>query len=62
MMKIAVDIVIIIVGSLYLVVMAVEEFNRLLKKTKFRWPVAIIGLLSEIALLGGATYGLLRFI
>lgn len=36
MMKIAVDIVIIIVGSLYLVVMAVEEFNRLLKKTKFR--------------------------
>lgn len=62
MMKIAVDIVIIIVGSLYLVVMAVEEFNRLLKKTKFRWPLAIIVLLSEIALLGGATYGLLRFI
>ena len=59
MMKIAVDIVIIIVGSLYLVVMAVEEFNRLLKKTKFRWPLAIIVLLSEIALLGGATYGLL---
>lgn len=62
MMKIAVDIVIIIVGSLYLVVMAVEEFLRLLKKTEFRWPLAIIGLVSEIALLGGATYGLLHFI
>lgn len=61
MMKIAVDIVIIILGSFCLVVYAVEEFLRLLKKTEFRWPLAIIGLLSEAALLGGITYGLLRF-
>lgn len=61
MIKIAVDIVIIIGGSLYLVMLAVDEFLRLLKKTEFRWPLAIIGLLSEIALLGGATYGLLYF-
>lgn len=61
MMKIVVDIVIIIVGSFVLVVYAVEEFLRLMKKTDFRWPLAIIGLLSEIALLGGITYGLLHF-
>lgn len=61
MMKIAVDIVIIIVGSFVLVMYAVEEFLRLMKKTGFRWQLAIIGLLSEIALLGGITYGLLRF-
>ena len=61
MMKIAVDIVIIIVGSFVLVMYAVEEFLRLMKKTDFRWPLAIIGLLSEIALLGGVTYGLLHF-
>lgn len=62
MMKIVVDIVIIIAGSFVLVVYAVEEFLRLLKKTEFRWPLAIIGLLFEIALLGGLTYGLLHFI
>ena len=61
MMKIAVDIIIIIVGSFVLVMYAVEEFLRLMKKTDFRWPLAIIGLLSEIALLGGVTYGLLHF-
>lgn len=61
MMKIVVDIVIIIVGSFVLVMYAVEEFLRLMKKTDFRWPLAIIGLLSEIALLGGITYGLLHF-
>jgi hypothetical protein len=61
MMKIAADIVIIIVGSFVLVMYAVEEFLRLMKKTGSRWPLAIIGLLSEIALLGGITYGLLRF-
>ena len=61
MMRIAVDIVIIIVGSFVLVMYAVEEFLRLMKKTDFRWPLAIIGLLSEIALLGGITYGLLHF-
>lgn len=61
MMKIAVDIVIIIVGSFVLVMYAVEEFLRLMKKTDFRLPLAIIGLLSEIALLGGITYGLLHF-
>ena len=61
MMKIVVDIVIIIVGSFVLVMYAVDEFLRLMKKTDFRWPLAIIGLLSEIALLGGITYGLLHF-
>ena len=61
MMKIVVDIVIIILGSFVLVVYAVEEFLRLMKKTDFRWPLAIIGLFSEMALLGGITYGLLHF-
>lgn len=61
MMKIVADIIIIIVGSFVLVMYAVEEFLRLMKITDFRWPLAIIGLLSEIALLGGITYGLLHF-
>lgn len=41
------------------VLLVVYEFLWWLKLTKLRWPLAIIVLLSEIALLGGATYGLL---
>lgn len=43
------------------VLLVVYEFLWWLKLTKLRWPLAIICFLSEMAMVGFFTYGVLKF-
>ena len=44
------------------VLLVVYEFLWWLKLTKLRWPLAIIGFLFEITMVGFLTYGAVKYV
>lgn len=61
MINMALTIMTLIVAAVTVVAIAVMHFVWWVKETKLRWPLAIIGLFSEIALAGSLACGPIQF-